>query len=294
MTPRLLKTSLAVLVALVGATPALAQTAPSTYLAELSCGTSSDATAQYVAIYTSSASNLVGGKLSVEDSNGAPLADFAYFFSAPPVNGQGYVLVATQSAATAYQVNAAQYADNASLVPSGGRLCLVLQGANADCVAWGQYNPNNNTGFGTPVVNGTPLGQALKRISFTNDNATDWQVLLTPDPTPYQALTPPPDGGVTTDAGGTDGGTDGGTTDGGTTDGGVTDGGTPDGGGGTAGGGSTAGPMPDGTGQVPIDTSGCSSSPGRAGGSAAAIVVLGLGLVALRRRRSVDPDRPRR
>ncbi len=304
---------LLVLVLLAAAGPAAAQGQPPN-LVELSTGSTGSATAQYVALRATDRSQLDGARLTVEDSQGNPLADFADFTSPGPVDSSGYVLVASADAVTVYGINPLVLADHASLPAAGGRLCLSVATANlgadggtgadagvdagvdagtgadagvdggvdggtvpmtdVDCVAWGQYTGSNGS-WGSPVVAGGVRGTALLRIAFTGTNVSDWQN-TTPNPALYQPIGP----------------VDGGVGDGGAADAGAGDGGVADAGGGI---GTQPGPVPGGDGKVPLGTSGCSATATGSGGMLAlGLLLAGLGLVALRRRRAVDPPEGRR
>ena len=139
-------------------------------------------------------------------------------------------------------------------------------------MAWGQYLGLNGS-WGSPVVSGGTVGTALQRIQLTGINTNDWTP-STPNPALYQPTAP----------------TDGGVGDAGTADAGI--GGVADAGAGTN---AQPGPAPSGDGQVPLNTTGCSATATGSGGlPALGLLLAALGLMALRRRRAVDPVKGRR
>ena len=105
---------LLVLAAAVVGAPATAQVQPP-YLVELSTGSTGSPAAQYVAILATSGAELAGARLTVQDSQGNPLADFVDLGSSIPVSSSGYVLVATAESEQAYAIAAGVLAANPSL-----------------------------------------------------------------------------------------------------------------------------------------------------------------------------------
>ena len=244
-------------------------------LHELSPGVGAAPNSQYIVLDLSGVSNLDGYVIKLyEPVTGAVPGSLATLGG--PVT-RPYLVIATPEA-EAYWSFTADARLTGSLQEGTGRICLYDRGTGTipgrgevDCVAWGQFPPNENGSFGAPAQ-GVFVNQKLERIAYTGFNSTDWRVALGPDPTPF-AGSGGMDGGMP-DAG-ADAGPDGGP-DAGASDGGQDAGGPPI----VGGGGSQGGRVPDR--EVGC---GCGAAAPAPGVAAEGIALFLLALLVARRRR---------
>ncbi|RMG19564.1 MAG: hypothetical protein D6729_04945, partial [Deltaproteobacteria bacterium] len=267
--------------ALVAAWLAQAALAQDPVLHELSPGLSVANDAQYIVLDVTGVSSLQGLTIEVyEPGSGRqplPLVQLG-----GPVSGHYYV-IATSEAENHWSF-AADAVFAGGLLPETGRICLYEAGTMAnpgrgelDCVAWGQFPPDQNGTFGAPAP-GVYLDQKLRRIAYTGFNINDWVVGLDPDPRIFVGTQG--DGGMPDGGNAMDGGVDGG-------DGGPGDGGPPDAGRDGGDGGGMGVPIVPGAGggeggSVPRRQvgCGCGAEPAAGGSESSASAVL-FGVAAL-------------